>query len=205
MSPLPITSLLKVPRQKRAVEMVHALLDAGIVVLEREGMQGFSTNRVAQVAGASVGSLYQYFANKEALISGIVERGVLAAEDQVRDVMLVDAGPEVLVRVLLRGVIATLTPFQVLLGELLSTAPMLSRGGIMGILEPRLMDATRDYLLAVSDRYRVVGGPAALYAMVSGSTFTLLKWLAERPRHVPEDAIVEALATQMLVHLEPVG
>lgn len=160
---------------------------------------------MAEVAGASPGSLYQYFANKEALISGIVERGVLVAEDQVRDVMLVPGEPAVLLRLLLVGVIDSLTPYRVLLGELLSTAPMLSRGGIMGILEPRLMDATRDWLLAVSDRWRVVGGPAVLYVTVSSSSFTVLKWLAEQPRHVPRDALIDAVARQMLVHLEPVA
>jgi AcrR family transcriptional regulator len=201
---LPVTSLLKMPRQKRAVEMVHALLDAAVLVLSKEGMIGFSTNRVADVAGASVGSLYQYFANKEALISGIVERGVLLAEDQIRDVMVIDVAPEALVRLMLHGVIASLAPHAVLIRELLGSAPMLSRGGIMGILEPRLLDATRDYLLASSDRLRPIGGPAALYVMVSGSAFTVLKWIAEQPRHVPEQALVDALARQMLVHLEPV-
>jgi hypothetical protein len=80
---------------------------------------------------------------------------------------------------------------------------MLSRGGIMRILEPRLLDATRDYLLVSSERVRLVGGPASLYVMVSSTAFTVLKWLAEQPRHVPEDALVEALTRQMTAHLTP--
>ncbi len=184
--------------------MVHALLDASIVVLEREGMLGFSTNRVAQVAGASVGSLYQYFANKEALISGIVERGVLAAEDQIRDLMNVPMEPSDLVRLLLHSLVETLAPFASLIGELLASAPMLSRGGIMSILEPRLLDATRDYLLASSDRIRATGGPATLYVIVSSTAFTVLKWLAEQPRHVPEEALVDGLVRQILCHVEAI-
>ena len=44
MLPLPVTSLLKVPRQRRAIEMVHVLLDAAIIVLEADGMVGFTTH-----------------------------------------------------------------------------------------------------------------------------------------------------------------
>jgi AcrR family transcriptional regulator len=200
---LPVTSLIKVPRQRRAIEMVHALLDATIVVLQTDGLVGFTTNRVAETAGASVGSLYQYFANKEALVAGVVERGVLATEDQVRELMTADLDPADLVRLLLRGVIVSLRPYSTLLAELLGSAPMLSRGGIMRILEPRLLDATRDYLLVSSERVRPVGGPASLYVMVSSTAFTVLKWLAEQPRHVPEDALVEALTRQITAHLTP--
>ena len=201
MLPLPVTSLLKVPRQRRAIEMVHVLLDAAIIVLEADGMVGFTTNRVADKAGVSVGSLYQYFANKEALLNGIVERGVLSAEDQVRSLMNSPLPHDQLIRVLLHGVIASLQPYASLIGHLLGASPMLSRGGIMPLLEPRLLDATRDYLLLRSDTLRVVGGPAALYVAVSSAAFVLLKWLAEQPRHVPQDALVEAVAAQILVHV----
>jgi AcrR family transcriptional regulator len=205
MNPLPVTSLLKIPRQARAIEMVHLLLDAAIVVLGREGIGGFTTNRVAQKAGVSVGSLYQYFANKEALVGGIVERGVLAAEDQVRALtMASDLPHDQLIRVLLHGVVSSLSPYSALVGELLAASPMFSRGGIMPILEPRLMDATRDFLLARSDSVRLVGGSAALYVGVSGASFTVLKWLAEQPRYVTQEALVEAIARQMLVHIQAV-
>lgn len=201
---LPVMSLLRIPRQRRAIEMVHALLDATILVLQRDGMVGFTTNRVAEAAGASVGSLYQYFANKEALVAGVVERGVLAAEDQIRDLITVELPPEQLARQLLTGVIGSLRPYSTLLAEVLGSAPMLSRGGIMGILEPRLLDLTRDYMLVSSERVRPVGGPAALYVMVSGTAFTLLKWLAEQPRHISQEALVEVLSRQMTAHLTSV-
>jgi AcrR family transcriptional regulator len=54
--------------------MVEALLDATARVLTREGYDRASTNRIAAVAGVSVGSLYQYFPNKEALVAALVAR-----------------------------------------------------------------------------------------------------------------------------------
>ena len=51
---------------------VEAILDATARVLVREGYARTSTNRVAAVAGVSIGSLYQYFPNKESLVAALV-------------------------------------------------------------------------------------------------------------------------------------
>lgn len=58
----------KAPQQARSNELVAAVLDAAIQVLEAEGAQRFTTARVAERAGVSVGSLYQYFPNKAAIL-----------------------------------------------------------------------------------------------------------------------------------------
>ena len=58
----------KQPRQARAVELISAILEAAVQVLASEGAQRFTTTRVAERAGVSVGSLYQYFPNKAALL-----------------------------------------------------------------------------------------------------------------------------------------
>jgi AcrR family transcriptional regulator len=60
--------------QGRSRATVEALLDATARVLVREGYDRTSTNRVAQIAGVSVGSLYQYFPSKEALVAAVIER-----------------------------------------------------------------------------------------------------------------------------------
>jgi AcrR family transcriptional regulator len=60
--------------QKRSKAMVETLLDATARVLTREGYDRASTNRIAETAGVSVGSLYQYFPNKEALVAALVAR-----------------------------------------------------------------------------------------------------------------------------------
>lgn len=64
----------KAPLQSRAQTMVSLILEAAARVLARESLTGFNTNRVAQVAGISIGSLYQYFPNKSALMAALIER-----------------------------------------------------------------------------------------------------------------------------------
>ena len=66
----------KQPTQRRSRETVEALLVATARVLVRDGYDRASTNRIAQVAGVSVGSLYQYFPSKEALVAALIDREI---------------------------------------------------------------------------------------------------------------------------------
>ena len=68
------TNPRKSASQERSRATVAALLDATARVLTREGYDRASTNRIAATAGVSVGSLYQYFPNKEALVAALVAR-----------------------------------------------------------------------------------------------------------------------------------
>ncbi|AZC89442.1 TetR family transcriptional regulator [Pseudomonas chlororaphis subsp. piscium] len=64
----PQVSSRKAPKQARSTELVAAILEAATQVLAREGAQRFTTARVAEKAGVSIGSLYQYFPNKAAIL-----------------------------------------------------------------------------------------------------------------------------------------
>ncbi len=68
------TTARKKPRQGRSQATVDTLLDATARVLVTTGYDRASTNRVATVAGVSIGSLYQYFPSKEALVAALAER-----------------------------------------------------------------------------------------------------------------------------------
>jgi AcrR family transcriptional regulator len=64
----PQISSRKQPRQARSTELVSAILEAAVQVLAQEGATRFTTARVAEKAGVSVGSVYQYFPNKAAIL-----------------------------------------------------------------------------------------------------------------------------------------
>jgi len=64
----------KLPRQSRSMAMVDAILEASTRILLERGYAGMSTNVVAERAGVSVGSLYQYFPNKESLLAALHQR-----------------------------------------------------------------------------------------------------------------------------------
>lgn len=64
----------KRPRQPRSVATFEAILEAAARILESLGFAGFNTNAVAELAGVSIGSLYQYFPSKDALIVELIRR-----------------------------------------------------------------------------------------------------------------------------------
>ncbi|MBR0814615.1 TetR family transcriptional regulator [Bradyrhizobium diazoefficiens] len=70
----PPTNPRKNASQARSRATVDALVEATARILVREGFEKASTNRIAEIAGVSVGSLYQYFPSKEALVAAVIER-----------------------------------------------------------------------------------------------------------------------------------
>lgn len=64
----------KRPRQARATATVEAILEAAAHILERKGLAALNTNHIAERAGVSVGSLYQYFPTKQAILTEIIRR-----------------------------------------------------------------------------------------------------------------------------------
>jgi AcrR family transcriptional regulator len=70
----PRTTPRKRPRQARSKATVDTILEATTRVLVKQGFDGLTTNAVASAAGVSIGSLYQYFPNKEALVLALIDR-----------------------------------------------------------------------------------------------------------------------------------
>jgi len=70
----PVIRPRKLATQQRSRATVDSLVEATARILVREGFDKASTNRIADVAGVSIGSLYQYFPGKEALVAAVIER-----------------------------------------------------------------------------------------------------------------------------------
>ncbi|MDR3510979.1 MAG: TetR/AcrR family transcriptional regulator [Caulobacteraceae bacterium] len=78
----------KVPQQERALFTVDSILTAARTIIEQKGYEAASTNHVADVAGVSIGSLYQYFPSKEAIVAALVEDAVLKAGERTRKFLI---------------------------------------------------------------------------------------------------------------------
>ncbi|MER8401288.1 TetR family transcriptional regulator [Mesorhizobium sp. M1348] len=83
----PRISSRKQPKQVRSAELVAAILQAAVQVLAKEGAQRFTTARVAEKAGVSVGSLYQYFPNKAAILFRLQSDEWRQTTDLLRDIL----------------------------------------------------------------------------------------------------------------------
>lgn len=74
----------KAPQQARSAATIEAIRQATIQVLLTDGVGRLTTTRVAERAGVSVGTMYQYYPHKQALLFGIVEKQLLLIEDAMR-------------------------------------------------------------------------------------------------------------------------
>ncbi len=87
-SPNDVPRPRKRPSQPRSSNTMDAILEAAALVLEAGGFESYTTNHIAERAGVSIGSLYQYFPNKDAVTVALIEReasnlaNILAALDR---------------------------------------------------------------------------------------------------------------------------
>jgi len=75
----------RIPRQQRSTATVDAIFGAAVQILKREGQEAFNTNRIAAVAGVSIGTLYQYFADKDAILHGLAQRETARIRSAIKD------------------------------------------------------------------------------------------------------------------------
>jgi AcrR family transcriptional regulator len=83
----PRISSRKQPKQARSTELVAAILEAAVQVLAKEGAPRFTTARVAEKAGVSIGSVYQYFPNKAAILFRLQSEEWRQTTDLLRGVL----------------------------------------------------------------------------------------------------------------------
>lgn len=82
----------KTPRQARSEATVDAIFEATIQVLLAEGASRLTTTRVSERAGVSVGTMYQYFPNKQALLFAVLKRHMEEVLSKVEQACLAGAG-----------------------------------------------------------------------------------------------------------------
>lgn len=87
MAAKPLTNPRKHASQRRSRATVDALVEATARILVKEGFDKASTNRIAEEAGVSIGSLYQYFPSKEALVGAVMDRHQQELMQLVRGVL----------------------------------------------------------------------------------------------------------------------
>lgn len=102
------TNPRKLPQQDRSRMTVEAILEATTRILTEEGYDKANTNRIAERAGISIGSLYQYFPNKESLMAALMEQHSNEIAELVQSKLkdLFNAPPEIAIPELVKAVIA---------------------------------------------------------------------------------------------------
>ena len=159
----------KSPSQQRSQLTVAALLKATAHILVKEGYESASTNRIAAAAGVSIGSLYQYFPSKEALVAAVVDRHMQemlellrAAVDRVRE-QPVEAATRELVKVMIDAHRVDPRLHRVLVEQV----PRVGRLENVRAIDREAYTLIRAYLEAHRDELRVVDLDVASFVCVA--------------------------------------
>jgi AcrR family transcriptional regulator len=104
----PILLERRVPTQARAHATIEAIFEATARIIERDGVAALNTNVIAERAGLSIGTLYEYFPNKEAVLIAMARRRLAQDERVVRQALYdaIDDPAAPLIRIAIRTLVA---------------------------------------------------------------------------------------------------
>ncbi len=198
----------KAPSQARAVATVDAILGASARVLVTRGYAALTTNHVAKKAGVSIGTLYEWFPGKEALIAGLVDRHLTRAEAllEARAAELAEEALTISPLALARALAAAMV-------ELHEDDPRLHRALTEEVPHP---PETRARIRAIEQRMVdtlaalfaahpgiAAGDPALAARMVTGLLESAThRWATDRTGEpIARDVLIEELARMIAAYL----
>lgn len=191
------------PRQTRSQEMVSRLLDATAQVLTARGYDGLSTNRVAEQAGVSIGSLYRYFEDKEQLVEQLRRRvnDELLAELTEAMIRSSELEPYAGTRAVLVTLVEGLERHRGVMRALIDGVPMGSQANRLPEVERQLAQFAR---LGVASR--LPGLPreeveARLYLALGMTLNACLRIALERPPELDRERLIDLVASMLLAGL----
>jgi AcrR family transcriptional regulator len=201
------TNPRKTPSQSRSRDTVDAILAATARVLVKEGYDRASTNKIALAAGVSIGSLYQYFPSKEALVAALIDRHNLEmlaiCESQMAALANEDPGRATrsMVRALLRAYAVEPRLHKVLIEQVPRT------GELNRICEfdAQIAALIRSYLEAHRDKLLPRDLDLAVFVVISAVQAVTQRAVLERPEALSGEALVEEIALLTLRYLTGVG
>jgi AcrR family transcriptional regulator len=202
----PSVSSRKQPQQARSSELVAAILDAAVQVLAKEGAQRFTTARVAEKAGVSVGSLYQYFPNKAAILFRLQSDEWRQTTALLRGILAdVERSPSGRLRTLVHAFIRSEcdeAAIRVALNDaapLYRDAPEAQAARASG--ERTVQAFMQEALPAASDATRALAGE-----LITTTLSTVGKRFSESPRTPAEvDTYADGLADMFCAYLKDLG
>lgn len=82
---------LRIPKQKRSKQLVNDIIEASTIVMDRFHLEKISTNKIAEIAGVSIGSLYQYFNNKNDIFAEVINNRLEENREKIKTILKEDS------------------------------------------------------------------------------------------------------------------
>lgn len=183
------------PSQERSRQLVETLLVAAAEVIAERGLAQTTTNHIAAQAGVSVGSLYQYFGNKDELLAALFDK-LLDDLNQAVDrglPLLLEGDLTTMVRGLLQAGFAFIGRNEGLHLELARNWDQDSSQRVLRSLERHMQEVFRLYALRHYREFRIDNLQTAVFVMTNSTVFTIMRWLSLPQRPCSREQLVEEL------------
>lgn len=170
----------KNPVQERSQQVVEDLLEATGQVIVEHGVEHLTTIRVASRAGVSIGSLYQYFENKESLLSALIDRLTRELSEMVNRSVppLLCADIKTIVRGLLLVAFDFINQKEGLYLELLRNWYRLDIAPSLRRFEKNMSEVMRAYLTTHAADLHIDNALSKSFVIINSVVFTLLRYLS---------------------------
>ncbi|MDO8267484.1 MAG: helix-turn-helix domain-containing protein [Moraxellaceae bacterium] len=194
----------KRPQQQRSRQMVDTLIEATARTIARHGLDATTTPLIAETAGVSVGSLYQYFDGKEALIAALLDklaRDVTQMLNQ-RVVLTEQVTLQDMVRTSIRLTLALMHNDEGLYLEIARNWHRLPVHRVADTLEQHVMEMGRIYFLKHLHDYPIPDLQVRLFVAYNSVLFTLVRFISQERALLTEDEVVEGLTAMVTAYLQ---
>lgn len=187
------------PTQQRARATVEAIIEAGFICVAERGVANTTTRHIAEKAGISVGSLYEYFANKEQIFAAMNARFVdeVVAMIQPRTTDLVRMSIEDMVRTLLEDFRELLRRNDERYLKSVRSAIRMDSKVSYGPVNKILGELVMQHLLHHPENLQVRRIPTMTYIFINGGIFALIRHLSDPNPPVTFDELVDGLAVMV--------
>ena len=192
------------PRQARSLATVNAILEATVQLLDREGFDAATTTRIAEVAGVSIGSLYQYYPHRDAILSALQDREFKAALALVEAVLVesnLRKNPRETVSAVVKGLMALYSKSPGLHRVLVMEGLRVAEADRVHAFDLRVIGIVRHFLAATGSTIRRRNLDAAAFVAFQSVRATMLASLLERPPGLDEATLVEESVDLVLRYL----
>ena len=194
----------KEPRQARSKASVQAMVQACARILERRGYAGLSTNAIAEVAGVSIGSVYEYFPGKDAIVARLVQDMVAEARAMLEGrLALTDSRNDLnsAMQYFLGAIYRLMRKHRELLRVLVFQVPYLHQLPATRQLEIELQQVLMAGLDYTREQYSLNAQQHTLYLMTTSVAGTLMHLVLVAPPAMDPEGILDALAEKMTAWL----
>ncbi|MGN5765709.1 TetR/AcrR family transcriptional regulator [Acinetobacter calcoaceticus] len=192
------------PRQSRSKVTFDTIIEAGFIAVATNGTSGTTTRHIADIAGVSVGSLYEYFKNKEEIYDAMAKTFVKEVLDMVKELtpIMIEQELEPLFEMIFYTFRDLLTRDDDRYLICLRYATELKYEKYIGQIEMALMEVLMKYMIRHPRYLKVNNLSVTAYISINSSIFNVARHLILPNPQISFDEMVKGLSTMIISYIE---